>query len=122
VNVLEYARIFHLLLTGQGSGVPVDFSEHSLVAVGHSSGANALLLTTTFPSAIRWHSMIVVEPVIFTESARKKKADFLVKNALNRKDVWTSKQDAYEYLSHRPGFKSWDQQVLRSYVVCLIST
>ena len=38
----EYATSIHLVLTGKGKGIDVDFSTHNLVAIGHSMGAVSL--------------------------------------------------------------------------------
>lgn len=38
----EYARSLHDFLTGQGTGIPVDFSTRRLVGIGHSMGALSL--------------------------------------------------------------------------------
>jgi hypothetical protein len=38
----EYARAVHLVLSGLGKGINVDFKSRNLVGVGHSMGASAL--------------------------------------------------------------------------------
>ncbi|KJA25366.1 hypothetical protein HYPSUDRAFT_425637 [Hypholoma sublateritium FD-334 SS-4] len=40
----EYGRSLHLLLSGLGTGVDVDFTQHKLVGIGHSMGAVSLAL------------------------------------------------------------------------------
>jgi len=43
--------------------------------------------------------------------------DILVSGAEKRRDIWPSKEEAYQALKSRGTWKSWDDRVLRSYVV-----
>ncbi|KAF5392751.1 hypothetical protein D9757_000877 [Collybiopsis confluens] len=102
----EYARSVHAFLTGRGqtykginleslSVIPnVDFSSHKIVGIGHSMGANSLLLSAW---AINQEAAILISRT-FSE------------NAKSRKDVWTSREDAYNMFksSARLG-KYWDE-------------
>ena len=38
----EYARALHLVLSGFGKGIDVDFGSRNLVGIGHSMGASAM--------------------------------------------------------------------------------
>ena len=108
----------YLFLTGRGTGVPTDFSQHKLVGIGHSMGAISLLLTHTYPDPPKWHSIILVEPMVFSREADETFRDnFLEKGAMARRDIWPSKEDAYKIFSERKGFKTWDDRVLRIYCV-----
>ena len=48
----EYARSVHDFLTGQGKGIPVDFSSRKLVGIGHSMGAVALYVLSPLSTQI----------------------------------------------------------------------
>ncbi|TRM66988.1 Alpha/beta hydrolase fold-1 [Schizophyllum amplum] len=111
----EYARAVHLVLTGQGTGVDVDFSKRRLVGIGQSMGAVALELSLTYFPRIPYHALVLVEPMVMNREAAEGPHEFLVNGARNRRDVWPSKPEAYKLLKSR-GWKSWDDRVLRLFV------
>jgi hypothetical protein len=43
---------------------------------------------------------------------------FLLRGALKRSDVWTSREEAQNFLRER-SLKSWDPRVVDIYVVCM---
>ncbi|TDL20709.1 alpha/beta-hydrolase [Rickenella mellea] len=120
----EYARAIYLFITGQGKGVlpDTDFSKHKLIGIGHSMGAISLLLTLTYPlphtystqdvSKSLWHSLILVEPMLFPLQAGKSTGINLAKGAEGRRDIWPSKSEALAAFRQRGSFKSWDKRVL----------
>ena len=112
----EYARAVHLVLTGQGKGIDVDFSQRSLVGVGQSMGAVALELSLTYTPRVAYDSLILVEPMVMNREAAAGPHQFLVNGARNRRDIWPSKSEAYKLLKGR-SWKNWDARVVRLFVV-----
>ncbi|KAL1743644.1 Alpha/beta hydrolase fold-1 [Schizophyllum fasciatum] len=111
----EYARSVHLVLTGQGKGLDVDFSQRRLVGIGQSMGAVALELSLTFAPRITYHSLILVEPMVMNHEAAAGPHQFLVNGARNRRDIWPSRPEAYKLLKSR-SWKTWDDRVVRRFV------
>ncbi|KAF8452385.1 Alpha/beta hydrolase family-domain-containing protein [Boletus edulis BED1] len=109
----DYARCVHAFLAGLGSGVDVDFSKRNLVAVGHSMGATAAILSTTFFPSIKFSSMHLIEPVMV---GNHDPPSHLVDGAENRRDIWKSVDDAYVALKSRSTWQNWDDRILKIYV------
>ena len=106
----EYARAVHLVLTGQGKGIDVDFSQRRLVGIGQSMGAVALELSLTYTPRVAYDSLILVEPMVMNREAAAGPHQFLVNGARNRRDIWSSKPEAYKLLKGR-SWKNWDDRV-----------
>lgn len=47
-----------------------------------------------------------------------KPSAMLVGGAVNRRDIWASREEAYRLLKARPAWKVWDDRVLKIFVVC----
>lgn len=105
-------------MSGFGKGLPSTdyFRGSNLVAIGHSMGAIAVLLTLTFPNAPRWKALVLVEAMILPKWAQTGPSD-LADLTLTRRDMWPSKEEAYKVMSEREAFKPWDRRVLRIYCV-----
>ncbi|TCD65459.1 hypothetical protein EIP91_002673 [Steccherinum ochraceum] len=112
----EYGRSIHAFLTGQGVGVPVDFSKRRLVAIGHSMGAISHMLLTTLPVPVTYSAMILVEPMLLPPPTMIPDSDALISGAQRRRDIWPSRNAAYEILQSRPSWKIWDPRVLKLFV------
>lgn len=112
----EYARSLYNLLTGFGSGIDVDFSQRRLIGIGHSMGGNCLLLAQTYGPNLKFESMILVELMSVERRFMEKPSGMLLKGAVSRRDVWSSKEEAYQWMKSRPAWKVWDDQVLRRFV------
>jgi len=118
-NWEEYARAVHILLSGLGKGVNVDFSTRNLVGVGHSMGAVALILSNTFHPKPLFKSFIFAEPMCFPPDPYglpDKFTIFLTTGAEKRRDIFSSREEALAWLQSRAGFKVWDSRVLRAFV------
>lgn len=116
----EYARAIHLFCTGQGSGLPVKdyFSDHSLVGIGHSMGAIAMVLSTTFTLPPPWQSIIMIDPMLLSQYFEEMTGPhFLLTGAQSRRDVWPSKEEALKIFSGRRSYADWDKRVLKAYCV-----
>jgi len=114
----EYARAVHAFLTGRGKGIPVDFSTRKLVGIGHSIGAVALILSTTYLPSITYSSLILVDPTMFPKPPSGSDPMYLANNAEQRRDIWPSRPEALHSLQSRSSFKKWDPRVLQIFVEC----
>ncbi|KAI0080460.1 alpha/beta-hydrolase [Panus rudis PR-1116 ss-1] len=115
----EYARGIHSFLTGQGQGVPVDFTSRNLVGIGHSMGAVAIMLSTTYLPTLKYHSIILVDPMMYPKppSGFPPLATIdLAAGAIKRRDQWPSRSEALQFFQSRPSFKIWDPRVLEAFV------
>ncbi|KAJ2912230.1 hypothetical protein MD484_g8185, partial [Candolleomyces efflorescens] len=93
---------------------------HRLVAIGHSAGATAWMLTTQHFHSPPYTSMFLVESTITHKAIfereldeRMQYMDFVVNLTLNRKYQWDSKQKAFEYFKKRVPWIMWDERSVR---------
>lgn len=110
----HYAMAIHHFLT---SGV-VDFSNRNLIGIGHSLGANAILLLQRLNPKITFSSLIIIEPMV-SPAGGDKLAPLrkrLITSARRRRDTWPSRAEALMVLKNREGTKKWDEGVLRLFV------
>lgn len=112
----EYGRAIHAFLTGFGTGVDVDFSTRRLVGIGHSMGAVGFLLSLGYSPSIKFECLILCELIIMAQRYVDKLSDMLVSGAVNRRDIWPSREEAYKSLKARPAWKAWDDRVLKIFV------
>ncbi|RDB28270.1 Abhydrolase domain-containing protein mpaH [Hypsizygus marmoreus] len=112
----EYGRTLHAFLTGFGTGVDVDFSKRRLVGIGHSMGASCLILSLGYSPTIKFESLILCELMSMAQRYTGKPSSMLVNGAVNRRDIWPTREDAYKLLKSRPAWKAWDDRVLRIFV------
>ncbi|KAF8912211.1 Alpha/beta hydrolase fold-1 [Gymnopilus junonius] len=112
----EYGRSIHLFLSGLGKGVDVDFSMRNIVGIGHSMGAISLGLSMGYYPKINYQSLILCELMTMQRELHMKATNILVNGGEKRRDIWPSKEEAYNILKSRGTWKSWDDRVLRNYV------
>ncbi|KAJ6605076.1 Alpha/beta hydrolase fold-1 [Mycena sp. CBHHK59/15] len=112
----EYARSLHIFLAGLGTGVDVDFSTHRLVLLGQSMGAVSLVFALTYQPELKPDRLVLIEPMAIAESAGPAMKKFLAGGSANRRDIWPSREEAYNVLKSRPAWKIWDDRILRLYV------
>ncbi|KAF8956585.1 alpha/beta-hydrolase [Flammula alnicola] len=122
----EYTRAAHSFLTaGPSRGARVDFRRRNIIAVGHCLGAIALFFMHEMRPRIAFTAVIAFEPALspgtdypdYREVFRKFQAWSWL-----RPNVWPSRKAALRDLSRHPNFKTWDPNVLRSYVDYALST
>ena len=88
------------------------------LAVGHSMGASSILLAeqirpSTFKAAWLFEP-IVISPTTFTE--KNSKGGSLAASARKRKEIFASREEAYERYASRPPFSAVDSDALWAYV------
>ena len=88
------------------------------LAVGHSMGASSILLAeqirpSTFKAAWLFEP-IVISPTTFTE--KNSKGGTLATSARKRKEIFASREEAYERYASRPPFSGVDSDALWAYV------
>lgn len=78
------------------------------------------LLATTYYPQLKFDSLILCELMAMSEEYGRKASGTLVKGASARRDIWASKEEAYQLLKNRAAWKVWDDRVLRIFVVCFL--
>jgi len=95
------------------------FNDRKIVAVGHSyGGCTSTLAATIYPQL--FDSLYLIDPVIlqpYNEPKPYKIRDLAV-GALNRRETWSSRQEAFASFSQNPFFAAWDAEVLKIYIEC----
>lgn len=66
---------------------------------------------------INYKALIFCELMIMNNELNIKATHGLVAGAERRRDIWPSKEEAYKALKSRGTWKTWDDRVLRNYVV-----
>ncbi|KAF6754126.1 Alpha/beta hydrolase fold-1 [Ephemerocybe angulata] len=117
-----YSQAVHRFLTR----APVPFHDRQLVGIGHSLGANTILMIQTFRPAFPFSSLILVEPMVSSigDMALQPLRDRLVEQARKRRDKWTSREEARIALHKKCGGRrwkgvtrgKWDERVINSFV------
>ncbi|KAF8351703.1 hypothetical protein F5887DRAFT_931961 [Amanita rubescens] len=105
----KYACAVHSFLTaGINEGAKVDFASRRLVGIGHSLGANALLLTHRYEPRIPFISLVIGSSHVAT--LRRE----MVQTAYLRHDVWRSRDEARRHFKMKRC--DWDVRVTNLYV------
>ncbi|KAJ7608057.1 Alpha/beta hydrolase fold-1 [Mycena polygramma] len=112
----EYARGLHAFLAGLGTGVDVDFRTRRLVLVGHSMAATSIVLALSYQPKLNPQCLIMVDMTGMHDDAVPALMKFLTEGAMQRRDVWSSREEAYRSMKARPPWKAWDDRVLKLYV------
>ncbi|KAF8815782.1 alpha/beta-hydrolase [Phlegmacium glaucopus] len=113
-----YAYAAHRFLSsGPEGGVPVDFRRWNLVGVGHSLGANAMLLLQHIQPIFRFSKLIIVEPMISVEGTHHLNPlrSRLVSGTSRRQYKWTSREEARNWLT-KGRARSWDPRILHVFM------
>ncbi|KAJ7216362.1 Alpha/beta hydrolase family-domain-containing protein [Mycena pura] len=112
----EYARGIHAFLTGLGTGVDIDFTTRRLVLVGHSFSAVVQVFSLTFQPLLKPECLILLEIMCIRPSAVAPLMQVYTTVSDNRRDIWSSREEAYQEFKARAPWKRWDERVLRTYV------
>lgn len=114
----KYASAVHSLLTaGTNEGVRRDFTNRRLVGIGHSLGANTILLLQQYEPRIPFLSLVIVEPMVSPDGPEHLDdlSRELVSRASRRRNVWNSREEARTYLLKKAG-DQWDKRVVNLFV------
>jgi len=67
-----------------------------------------------------FHSLVLIDAVIHfpLDPIDVKLASPFLSGALNRRDTWSSRQEALELFQKNPFFQAWDPAVLKVYIEC----
>lgn len=94
---------------------------HRIVAIGHSAGSSAWMYSTKLFTGgqVPYVAIILVEPPLidretFAEHLEKQQVALRTIKKLvgSRRDVWPSKEQAFEWFRSRLPWKTWDEGVL----------
>ncbi|KAI8969639.1 alpha/beta-hydrolase [Trametes punicea] len=97
------------------------FDGHSLIGIGHSSGATSLVLTTVNDTqrGLMYKTLIILEPAMLTrESVRRTGWDMhrrmlaMQASIVKRRNTWASREEAKTYFEARLPWKLWDRRAL----------
>ncbi|KAF8994578.1 Alpha/beta hydrolase fold-1 [Cyathus striatus] len=113
----RYAEAVHRFLTaGPYLGAKVDFRKRKLLGIGHSLGANAMILLQRLKPLIPFHSIIIVEPLISPGGTNLEDLRIrLVRAAKRRVGRWDTREEAGKELKVTSATK-WDGRVLSAFV------
>lgn len=113
----RYAMAIHRFLLGAPKCFGVDFSKRRLVGLGHSLGANALLLLQGLQPVFPFISFIIVEPMVSPGDGHDldKLRARLVESAKRRAFEWPDRETAFLSLKEDRRTKRWDESVLRTF-------
>ncbi|KAF7300477.1 AB hydrolase-1 domain-containing protein [Mycena chlorophos] len=95
-----------------------------IVAIGHSAGAGAMLLSTKhLPSPPPYQTVIVVEPTAIPGEMFYRELDyristmeFVVSATLARRETWKSRDVAFAWMRKRVPWVEWDERVVKAFV------
>ncbi|TEB23511.1 alpha/beta-hydrolase, partial [Coprinellus micaceus] len=116
-----YSRAAHRFLT-KGR---VPFHERNLVGIGHSLGANAILMLQTFSPSLPFKSLVIVEPMVSPggDDVLQPLRARLVRASERRRDSWASLDEARGSLPGRvrsmrkgDGKRPWDDRVVEAFL------
>ncbi|KDR74241.1 hypothetical protein GALMADRAFT_249994 [Galerina marginata CBS 339.88] len=116
----KYAQAVHRFLSaGPDHGACVDFRSRNLIGIGHSLGANALLMLYRIQPTFTFLTLVIVEPLVSPEGPhhlaplRKR----LVDRATNRRELWPNLdvvRKAFTQPNRTP--LRWEHRVLDSFL------
>jgi len=98
------------------------FSDRTVVSIGHSfGGCTSSLAAVNVP--ILFSGLILVDPIIVAEyNDRKPQVLNMACSALQRREMWPTREEAQRLFQMSPFFAAWDPKVLDTYVNCGLVT
>ncbi|KAF9446804.1 hypothetical protein P691DRAFT_672782 [Macrolepiota fuliginosa MF-IS2] len=114
----HYATAVHRFLVNAPRALGVDFSKRRFVGLGHSLGANSILLLQMLEPVFTFISLIIVEPMLSPGGERHlaKLRVQLVDGAKRRTREWPDRETAFSSFKSNPRTANWDESVLRAFV------
>lgn len=97
---------------------------HRIVALGHSAGAGAMMLTTlalpTMSISPPYAAIILIEPMMISQDLfystfdeRIAAMEFAVEATRVRRDTWPSRKTAFQWMKNKFPWCNWDPRVLQ---------
>ncbi|KAJ3506578.1 hypothetical protein NLJ89_g6793 [Agrocybe chaxingu] len=114
VSCTRYAEAVHRFLTL----APVDFSKRNMIGIGHSLGANSMLILQHLQPIYTFSALIIIEPMVSALGlpALNPLRDRLLAEAERRNDRWGSRDEARKMYRERKKLQSWDRRVVDAFV------
>ncbi|KAH9483259.1 hypothetical protein JR316_0005363 [Psilocybe cubensis] len=116
----KYAQAVHRFLSaGPTLEARVDFTQRNLTGIGHSLGANAMLLLHHIMPVFRFSKLVIIEPLVSPLGSMHlaSLAQKLVNRASRRRECWTSREEIKRsFLVQGNSSAQWDMRVLDSFV------
>lgn len=75
------------------------------------------MFSLTYQPELKPACLIMLEIMCLKPDAVSKLMNLLTEGSGSRRDIWPSREEAYKSLKERRAWKSWDDRVLRIYVV-----
>ncbi|TBU22440.1 alpha/beta-hydrolase [Dichomitus squalens] len=99
------------------------FQDRNLLSVGHSFGG-ASILRAAIELPTLFERLFLVEAMVCPMDTTTPKAtdviERFVSGAIQRRDGWSSREEAYKTFASTPFFAAWDPAVLEIYVQCAL--
>ncbi|KAF8622431.1 hypothetical protein AX15_007015 [Amanita polypyramis BW_CC] len=111
----KYAHAVYCFLTAEANeGAQIDFRRRRLVGIGHSLGANTMLLIQEYEQ-LPFLSLIIIEPMVSPEGSQHLEdlKNKLIKSAKKREWGWNSREEARIHFMEK---SKWDRRVIDLYV------
>jgi len=87
--------------------------------VGHSMGATVITIANAV-SGIDSSGMVLIEPIFLPDAIYEMGLSVeqhpLASKSIKRRDGWADSEEAFAYLTSRPLFKTWDDEMLHLYL------
>ncbi|PPQ88900.1 hypothetical protein CVT25_009135 [Psilocybe cyanescens] len=116
----KYAQAVHRFLSaGPTLAARVDFTQRNLIGIGHSLGANAMLLMHHMEPIFKFSTLVIIEPLVSSLGSQHLAplAQKLVNRALRRRERWGSLEEIRKaFLVEGSSAAEWDSRVLDSFV------
>ncbi|KAG6826677.1 hypothetical protein H0H92_014887 [Tricholoma furcatifolium] len=116
----EYAKAFVALYESGFLGA-LNSELDKIIPVGHSAGAVIATLATSYfnqPQKIPFTDLILIDPPISPVFVQEQTEAYKAIDARtpHRKDVWSSRAAAIEWMQKRPLYASWDRRIFDVYI------
>ncbi|KIM42649.1 hypothetical protein M413DRAFT_444334 [Hebeloma cylindrosporum] len=115
----KYAEaVRRFLSAGPNHGAHVDFSKRNLVGIGHSLGANAILILQNIQPIPTFSMLIIVEPMVSAKGHEPLDSlrDKLVESAKKRQALWPSREHLKtSFMKPKHSAAKWDPRVLDAF-------
>ncbi|KAJ7760593.1 Alpha/beta hydrolase fold-1 [Mycena metata] len=125
-SAAEYARATYSFLTSPAHGV--NFSTRRIVGLAHSSAVSALMMlihAKAFSSQkkpLQFAAIILLDPALLPPEFPSTEilSSMFGKFASTKREKWSTRAAARQYLAAHPAFKAWETRALQLFVECAL--